>query len=208
MGCSMPGFPVLHHLRELLKLLSIMSVMPSNHLLLCHLLFLLPATFPCIRVFPNELARRIRWPKCLSFSFGINPSNEYSGLISFKTDWFDFLAVQGTLKSLQHHNSKALIFWHSAFFVVQLSHPYVTTGKTIALTMQTFVSKVMSLLFNMLFGFVITFLPRSKHLMISRLQSSCTVILELPKIKFVTVSTFSLSICHEMMGPNAMILVF
>ena len=143
--------------------------MLSNSLIFCHLLLLLPSIFPSIRIFSSELALHIRWPKYWSFSF--SPSNEYSGLISFKTDWFDFLAVQGTLKSLQHHNSKALIFWHSAFFVVQLSHPYVTTGKTIALTMQTFVSKVMSLLFNMLFGFVIAFLPRSYHLLISWLQS-------------------------------------
>ena len=136
----------------------------SNSLIFCHLLLLLPSIFPSIRIFSSESALHIRWPKYWSFSF--SPFNEYSGLISFKTDWFDFLAAQGTLKSLQHHNSKASIFWHSAF-VVQLSHPYVTTGKTIALTIQTFVSKVMSLLFNMLFGFVIAFLPRSKCLLTS-----------------------------------------
>ena len=139
--------------------------MLSNSLIFCHLLLLLPSIFPSIRIFSIESALHIRWPKYWSFSF--SPFNEYSGLISFKTDWFDFLAVQGTLKSLQHHNSKASIFWHSAFFVVQLSHPYMTTGKTTALTIQTFVSKVMSLLFNMLFGFVITFLPRSKYLLTS-----------------------------------------
>ena len=142
--------------------------MLSNSLILCHLLLLLPSIFPSIRIFSSESALHIRWPKYWSFSFSIGPSNEYSGLISFKTDWFDFLAVQGTLKSLfQHHNSNASIFWHSAFFVVQLSHPYVTTGKNIALTIQTFVSKVTSLLFNMLSGFVIAFLPRSKCLLTS-----------------------------------------
>ena len=142
--------------------------MLSNSLILCHLLLLLPSIFPSIRIFSSESALHIRWPKYWSFSFSIGPSNEYSGLISFKTDWFDFLAVQGTLKSLfQHHNSNASIFWHSVFFVVQLSHPYVTTGKNIALTIQTFVSKVTSLLFNMLSGFVIAFLPRSKCLLTS-----------------------------------------
>ena len=135
--------------RSLLKLMPIESVMPTNHLILCHLLLLLPSVFPSIRVFSNESALHIRWPKYWSFSFSISPSNEYSGLISFKIDWFDLLAVQGTLKSLlQHHSSKASILWHSAFFMVQLSHPYMTTGKTIALTRQTFVSRVMSLLFN------------------------------------------------------------
>ena len=142
--------------------------MLSNSLILCHLLLLLPSIFPSIRIFSSESALHIRWPKYWSFSFSISPSNEYSGLISFKTDWFDFLAVQGTLKSLfQHHNSNASIFWHSAFFVVQLSHPCVTTGKTAALTVQTFVGKAMSLLFKTLSRFVITFLPRSKHLLIS-----------------------------------------
>ena len=139
--------------------------MPSNHLILCHSLLLLPSIFPSIRVFSNESVLHIRWPKYWSFSFNISPSNEYSGLISFRMDWFD-LAVQGTLKSLlQHHSSKASILLCSAFFIVQLSHPYMTTGKTISLTKRTFVGKVMSLLFNMLSRLVITFLPRSKHLL-------------------------------------------
>ena len=141
--------------------------MPSNHLILCRPLLLLPSIFPNIRVFPNESVLHIRWPKYWSFSFNISPSNEYSGLISFRMDWLDLLAVQGTLKSpLQHHSSKASILLHSAFFVVQLSHPYMTTGETIALTRQIFVGKVMSLLFNMLSRLVITFLPRSKRLLI------------------------------------------
>ena len=156
--------------------------MPSNHLILCHPLLLLPSSFPRIRVFSNEPALHIRWPKYWSFSFSISPSNKYSGLISYKIDWFDLLAVQGTLKSLlQQHNSKASILWHSAFFKVQVSHPYMTTGKTIALTRWTFVSKVMSLFFNMLSRLVITFLPKSKHLLISWLQSLSVVILELPR---------------------------
>ena len=143
--------------------------MPCNHLILCHPLFLLPSIFPSIRVFPNKSALLIRWPKYWSCSFSISLSNEYSGLISFRIDWLDLLAVQGTLKSLlQYHSSKASIFWCSAFFMVQLSHPYMTTRKTIALTIQTFVGKVTSLLFNMLSRFVIAFLPRSKHLLISR----------------------------------------
>ena len=157
--------------------------------------------------FSNELVLHIRWPKYWSFS--ISPSIEYSGLISFRMDWFDLLAVQGTLKSLlQHHSSKASILRRSAFFIVQLSHPYMTTGKTIALTRQTFVGKVMSLLFNMLSRLVIAFLPRSKHLLISWLQSPSAVILEPEKIKSVTVSIVSPSICHEVMGPDVMILVF
>ena len=152
---------------NLLKLMSIESVMPSNHLILCHLLLFLPSVFPSIRVFFNESALHIRWPKYWSFSFNICPSNEHPGLISFRMDWLDLLAVQGTLKSLlQHHSSKASIFLHSAFFIVQLLHPYMTTGKTIALTRWTFVDKVMSLLFSMLPRLVITFLPRSKHLLI------------------------------------------
>ena len=183
--------------------------MPSNHLILCHPLLLLPSIFPSIRVFSNESALPIRWPKYWSFSFSISPSNEYSGLISFRMDWFDFLAVQGTLKSLlQHHSSKASILQCSAFFIVQLSHPYMTTGKTIALTRLTFVGKVMSLLFNMLSRLVIAFLPGSKRLLISWLQSPSAVILELKKIKSVTVSIVSPSICHEVMGPYAVILVF
>ena len=157
--------------------------MPSNHLILCHPLLLLPSIFPSIRVFSNELALYIRWPKYWSFSFNISPSNEHPGLISFKMDWLDLLAVQGTLKSLlQHHSSKATILRHSAFFTVQLSHPYMTTGKTIALTRRILVGKVMSLLLNMLSRLVITFLPRSKHLLISWLQSPFAVILEPPKI--------------------------
>ena len=147
-------------------------VMPSIHLILCHPLLLLPTIFPSIRVFSNESVLCIRWPKYWSFSCSISPSNEYSGLISFKMDWLELLAVQGTLKSLlQHHNSKASILWHLAFFILQLSHPYMTTGETIALTRQTFVSEVMLLFFNMLSRLVITFLPRSKHLLISWLQS-------------------------------------
>ena len=167
-------------------------VMPSSHLILCHSLLLLPSTFPSIRVFSNESALRIRWPKYWSFSFSIIPSKEIPGLISFRIDWLDLLAVQGTLKSLlQHHSSKASILQHLAFFMVQLSHPYMTTGKTIALTIQTFVSKAMSLLFNTLSRLVITFLPRSKRLLISWLQSPSAVIWEPPKIKSVTVSIVS-----------------
>jgi len=162
--------------------------------------------FPSIRVFSNESVLRIRWPKFWNFSFSISPSNEYSGLISFRINWFDLLSVQETLKSLlQHHSLKTSILWRSAFFMVQLSHPHMTTGKTIALTRWTFVSKVMSLLFNMLSRVVIAFLPRSKGLLISWLQSLSTVILEPKKIKSVTVSP---SICHEVMGLDAMILVF
>ena len=158
--------------------------MPSNHLTLCHPLLLLPPIPPSIRVFSNESALRIRWPKYWSFSFSISPFNEHPGLISFRMDWLGTLAVQGTLKSLlQHHSSKASILWHSAFFIVQLSHPYMTTAKTTALTRRTFVNKLMSLLFNMLSRLVITFLRRSKHLLISWLQSSSAVILEPPKIK-------------------------
>jgi len=156
--------------------------MPSNHLMLCCPLFLLPSIFPSIRVFSNESVLHIKWPKYWSFSLSISPSNGYSGLISFRMDWLDLLAVQGTLKSLlQHHSSKASMLWHSAFFIVQLSHPYITTGKTTALTRLTFVDKVMSLLFNMLSRFVIAFLPRSKRFLISWLQSPSAVILELPK---------------------------
>ena len=159
--------------------MSIVSVMPSNHLILCHPLLLLPSIFPSISVFSNEPVLRIRWPKDWSFSFSINPSNEYSGLISFRADWFDLLAVQGTFKSLlQHYSSKASILWHSAFLMVQLSHPYMTTGKAIALTRWPFVGKVMSLLWNMLSRLVITFLPRRKCLLISWLQSPSAVILE------------------------------
>ena len=160
--------------------------MPSNHLIFCHPLLLLPSIFPSNRVFSSESALRIRWPKYWSFS--ISPSSEYSGLISFRIDWFDLLAVQGTLKSLhQHHSSKASILWRSAFFMVQFSHPYMTTGKTIALTRLTFVGKVIFLLFNMLSRLVITFLPRSKCIFISWQQSPSAVILEPKKIKSLTV---------------------
>ena len=153
--------------QSLLKLMSIESVMPSNHLILCCPLLFLPSVFPSMRVFSNELAVCIRWPKYQNFSFSISPSSDYSGLISFRIDWFDLLSVQRSLKSLfQHHSSKASILQHSAFFKVQLSHPYMTTGKTIALTLQTFVGKVISLLFSMLSRFIIAFLPRSKHLLI------------------------------------------
>ena len=183
--------------------------MPSNHLVLGRPLLLPPAIFPSTRVFSNESVLRIRWPKYWSFSFSISPSNEYSGLISFGMDWLDLLAVQGTLKSLfQHHSSKAPVLWRSAFFIVQLSHPYMTTGKTIALTRWTFVSKLMSLLFNMLSRLVINFIPRSKSLLISWLQSPYAAILEPKKIKSVTVSIVFPPICHEVMGPDAMILFF
>ena len=158
--------------------------MPSNHLILCRLILFLPSIFPSIRVFSSQLVLHTRWPKYWSFSFSISPSNEYSGLISFRIDWFDLLAVQGTLKSLlQHHSSKALILQHSAFFTVQLSHPYLTTGKTIALTRQTFVSQIMSLLFNMLSRLVRAFLPRSGHILISWLQSPSTVDFGTPQNK-------------------------
>ena len=158
--------------------------MPPNHLILCHPLLLPPSIFPSIRVFSGESILPIRWPKHWSFSFSISLSNEYLGLISFRMDWVDLLAVQRTLKSLlQHHSSKTLVLQRSAFFIVQLSHPYMTTGKTIALTRQTFVGKVVSLLFSKLSRLVITFLPKSKHLLISWLQSPSSVILEPPKIK-------------------------
>ena len=183
--------------------------MPANHLILCCSFLLLPSIFPSIRVFSNESALFIRWPKYWSFSVSINTSNDYSGLISFRTDWFDRLAVQGTLKYLlQHRSSKASILRCSAFFVVQLSHPHMTTGKTIALTRWAFVDKVMSLLFNMLSRCFIAFLPRSKCLLISWLQSPSAVILEPRKIKSDTVSTIAPSICHEVIGPDPMIFVF
>ena len=173
--------------RSLLKLMSTESVMPSNHLILCCPLLLLFSIFPSIRVFSSELALHIRWPKYWSFS--ISPCNEYSGLISFQIEWFD-LAVQGTLKCLLQHNSKASVLWCSAFFTVQLSDPYMTTGKAIALAIWTFVGKMMSLLLNILSRFVTAFLPRSKRLLFSWLQSLSTVILEPKKIKSVTISTF------------------
>ena len=180
--------------------------MPSSHLILCHPLLLLPSIFPSIRVFPNESDLHIRWPKYWSFSFNIIPSNEHPGLISFRMDRLDLLAVQGTLKSLlQHHGSKASTLKHSSFIIVQLSHPYMTTGKTIALTRQTFVDKVTPLLFHVLSRLIITFLPRNKCLLISWLQSPSAVILEPRKIKSATVSTVSASTSQ---GPDAMILVF
>ena len=182
--------------------------MPSNHPILCCPLLLLPSIFPSIRLFSNETVLHIVWPKYWSFSFSISPSNEYSGLISFGIYWLDLLAVQGILKSLfQHHSSKASILQCSACFIIQLSHPYMTTGKTIALTRQTYVGKVMSLLSNMLSSLVITFLPRSKGLLISWLHSPSTVILEPRKIKSVTASTVSPSICHEVKGPDAIMFV-
>ena len=180
--------------------------MPSSHLILCHPLLLLPSIFPSIMVFSNKSALHIRWPKYRSFSYNISPYNEHPGLISFRMDWLDLLAVQGSLKSLlQHHSSKASILRCSAFLMVQLSHPYMTTGKIIALTRWTFVGKVMSLLFNMPSRLVITFLPKSKCLLISWLQSPSAVILEPPKIKSDTVSP---SICHEVMGLDATILIY
>ena len=168
MDCSMPVFPSYTNSWSILKVMFTKSVMPSNHLTLCHPLLLLPSIIPRIRVFSSESVLHIMWPKYWVFSFSIKPSNEYSGLISFRMNWVDLLAVQGTLKSLlQHPSSRASILWHSAFFIVQLSHPYMTTGKTIALTRWTFVGKVMSLLFNMLSRLVIALLPGSKCLLIS-----------------------------------------
>ena len=187
MDCSTLGLPVHHQPLSLLKLMSIESVMPTNHLILCRPLLLLPSIFPSIRIFSDESVLFIRGPKYWSFSFSISPSNEHPGLISFRMDWLDLLAAQGTLKSLlQHHSSKASILRCSAFFIVQLSHPYMTTGKTIALSRWTFVGKVMFLLFNVLSRLVIAFLPRSKHLLISWLQSPSAVILEPRKIKLGT----------------------
>ena len=197
----MPGLPVLHYLLEFAQVHVHWigdAIQPSHPLCL---LLLLPSIFPSIRVFSNELALHIRWPKYWSFS--ISASNGYSGLISFRIDWFDFLAVQGTLKSLlQHHSLKASIHLHISFFMVLLLHPYMTTGKTIALTIRTFVRKVMSWHFNMLSRFVIAFLPRRKHLLISWLQSPSAVIFEPKKRKSVTASTFPYSTCHEVMGPD------
>ena len=192
-----------------LRLTSIESVMPSRHLILGRRLLLLPSIPPSIRVFSNDSTLRMKWPKYWNFSFSISPSKEIPGLISFRKDWLDLLAVQGTLKSLlQHHSSKASILQRSTFFTVQLSHPYMTTGKTIALTRWTLVGKVMSLLCNKLSRLVITFLPRSKRLLISWLQSPSAVILEPHKIKSDTVSTVSSSVSHEVMGLDAMIFVF
>ena len=186
--------------------MSIKLVMPSNHLILCHPFLFLPSIFPHHQGLSNESVLRIRWPKYWSFSFNISHSNEYLGLISFSIDWFDLLAIPGTLKSLlQHHSSKVSILQHSAFFMVQFSYPYMTTGRTIALTRQTFVGKVMSLLFNMLSRSVIAFLPRSKYLLIPWLQAPSAVILEPKKIKSITVLIVSPCICCEVMGPDAVI---
>ena len=197
MNCSMQASLSITNSQSPPKPMFIASVIPSNHLILCHPLLLLPPIPPSIRVFSHESVLLIRWPKYWSFSFNISPSNEYPGLISFRMDWLELLAVQGTLKSLlQHHSPKASILQCSAFFTVQLSHPYMTTGKIIALTRWTSVGKVMSLLFNILSRLVITFLPRSKHLLISWLQSPSAVILEPSKIKSATVSTVSPSISH------------
>ena len=209
MNCSTPGFPVLHYLLETAQTPVHQVSDASNHLILCRPILLLPSVFPSIRVSSSESALHIRWPKYWSFSFNISPSNEHPGLISFRMDWLDLLAVQGSLKSLlQHHSSKASTLQHSAFFIVQLSHTYMTNGKTVALIRQSFVGKVTSLLFNMLSRLVITFLPRSKYLLISWFQSPSAVILEPPKIKCVTVCNVSPSTCHEVIGPDAMILVF
>ena len=191
------------------KPMSIKSVMPSNYLILCRPLLLLPLIFPSIRVFSNESAFCIRWPKDWSCSFNISPTNEHPGLISFRLDWLALLAVEETLNSLlQHHSSKASILRRSAFFIVQLSHLYMTIGKTIALMRWTFIDKVISLLLNMLSRLVITLLPMSKCLLISWLQSPSAVILESGKVKSATVSPGSPSIYHEVMGPDAMIFVF
>ena len=190
------------------KFMFIALVMPSSHLILCCPL-LLPSTFPSISDFCNKSSVWIRWPKYWSFSFSISPSSEYSGLISLKIDWSDFLAIQRTFMCLlQHHSSKASILWHSAFFTVQFSQPYMTTGKTIALTIRAFVGRVMSLLFNILSRFVIVFLPRSNRLLISWLQSPSAVILESKKRKSVTTSAVSPSICHAVTGLEARILIF
>ena len=191
------------------KPMSVESVMPSNHFILCCPLLLLPSVLPSIRIFSNESALHIRWPKYWSFSFKISPTNEYPGLISFRMDWLDLLAVQGTLKSLlQHHNSKASILQCSACFIVQLSHHTGLLEKPWLWLDKSFVSKAIALLFNMLSRLVITFLPRSKRLLISWLQSLSAGILEPKKIKSDTVCTVSPSICHEVMGPDTMILVF
>ena len=209
MNRSMPGLSVHHQLPEVTQTHvhqvsdAIQPSYPPSSLLL------LSPIPPTIRVFSNVSTLRVRWPKYWSFSFGISHSNEHPGLISFRMDLLDLLAVQGTLKSLlQHHSSKASVLWCSAFFTVQLSHPYMTTGKGIALTRWTFVGKVMSLLLNMLSMLAITFLPRRKRLLISWLQSPSAVILEPPKIKSDTISTVSQSISHEVMGPDAMIFIF
>ena len=209
MDCSTLGFPVFHCLPEFAQMhVQKELVRPSNHLILCCPLLLPLSIFPSMWLYSNELVLHIRWPKYWSFSFSISPSNEYSGWISFRIYWFDLLTVQGTLKSLlQHHSSKASVLKCSTFFMVQLSHPYKTTGKTIALTIWTFIGKVMSLLFNMLSRFVIALLPRSKGLLISWPQLPSTVILE-PKKIVRHCFHFSPFFCYEVMGLNAMIFVF
>ena len=210
MDCSTPGFPALHHLLELVQTHVHWvsdAIQPSHHPLLS-------LSLPAFNLSQHQglfqwVGFQIRWSNYWSFSFSISPSNEYSGLISFRIDWFDLLAIQGTLKSLlQHHSSKASVLQCSAFFMVQLTHPYMTTGKNITSTIWTFVGRVMSLLFNMLSRFVLAFLSRNKHLLISWLQSPSIMILEPKKIKFVTFSIVSPSIFHEVIGPDAMILVF
>ena len=204
MNRKTPGLPVHHQLLEFTRFRSIESVMPSSHLILCRSLLFLPPIPPSIRVFSNESTLRIRWPKYWSFSFSISPPNEYSGLISFRMDWLDIFTVQGTLKSLlPHHSSKASIIQHSAFFTVQLSHPYMTTGETIALTRRTLVGIVMSLLSNMLSRFVIAFLPRREHLLISWLQLPSAVVLEPKKINsqfplFPRLSWSGGTRCHDL----------
>src|SRR5574337_618339 len=205
MNCSTPGLLSIINSQSPPKPMSIESVMPSNHLILCRPLLLLPSIFPSIRAFSNESALHIRWPKYWSFSFNISPSNEHPGLISFRMDWLDLIAVQGTLKSvLQHRSSKASILRRSAFFVVQLSHPYMTTGKTIALTRWTFVGKLMSLLLSMLYRLVITFLPRSKHILISWPQLPSAVILEPRKIVFHCFHCFPIYFpCRDGTGGHA-----
>ena len=196
--------------QHLIKLMYIELVMPSNHLILCRPLLLLRSIFPSIRIFSNESVLRIRYPKYWNYSFSISPSNEYSGVISFRIDWFSILAIQGTFSRFFSNTTvqKHQFFSAQLFFIVQLSYPYMTTGKTMALTRRTFDGKEISLLFNMLSRLVITFLLRSKHLLVSWLQSPSVVILEPKNIKSATVSTVSPSISHEVMGPNAMILVF
>ena len=195
MNFSMPGLPVHHLSWSLLKFTSIKSAMLSNHLILCLSLILPPSIFPSIGVFSKESVLHIKWPRYWSFSFSISPFNEYSELISFRIHCLGLPSVQRTFKNLlQHHSSKASVLQHSAFFIVQLSHPYMPAGKTIALTRQIFVGKLMSLLFNKLSTLVLTFLPRNNHLLISRLKSPSPVILEPPKIKSLTVSP---SVCHE-----------
>ena len=209
MNRSTPGLPVHHQLPEFTQTHVHRVSDASSHLILCRPLLHLPPIPPSIRVFSSVSTLLMRWPKYWSFSFSITPSKEHPGLVSFRMDWLDLLAVQGTLKSLlQHHRSKASILWCSAFFIVQLSYPYMTTIKTIALARQTFVGKVISLLFNILSRLGIAFLPRSKCLLISWFQSPSAVILKPLKIKSLTVSIVFPSICQEVMGPDVMNLVF